>query len=253
MNPIILYGAPFAGMSLFIRGLKSASGARVIWFDSGPLGDRVDEGDGVVFLHDEARDELVRLLAAGRQVLSRSIPQLQLGVPVIHMDDEGPARVMAEEMVRQGARRLVYWGVTKPFSARRSAGVRAAAHAACIPFSETSSPEETLECLTHGPHPVGLVCMNDERCHAIAAGLHGSGIMIPKDVMLGGYDNLPPPDEPWSVPLTTVILPLEEQGALAGRLLVDARAGTPIAHRIHTTSAPRVILRTSTRRRSERP
>jgi hypothetical protein len=247
MKTVILYGAPFAGMSSFIRGLKAASGARVVWYDSGPLGERAAQGDAIVFLHDEARDELARVLASGKPVLSRSIPQLELGVPVIHMDDEGPARVMAEEMVKNGARSLFYWGMPKPFSHRRAAGTRAAAEAASVPFTETQTLEETIAALRGAQKPAGLVCMNDERCYLVSEALQGTGLGVPADVMLGGFDNTALPEAAWAVPLTTVILPIEEQGRLAARLLLQAAAGTPIAHTIHTTSAPHVVRRQSTR------
>jgi DNA-binding LacI/PurR family transcriptional regulator len=248
MKTVGLYGAPFAGLSLFQNGLRDVTSAQLIHIGSGPFtADYLALADAWIWLHEENLAALPVLLASGKPAVSRSLSTLPLGLAPVHMDDESAARQLAEHQIAQGARSLHYWGLPAAFSRRRSAGVRAAAEAAGLPFSEHPDLPATVAALraAHSSGPAGFVGMNDEWCHRVAEALHGSALAVPRDVLLAGFDNLPATDTAWSLPLTTVVLPLREQGRLCARLLT---AGQPPELRIHLTATPVLLLRSSTLR-----
>jgi DNA-binding LacI/PurR family transcriptional regulator len=242
-----LYGANFTRFDQFVLGLKAAlPGVRFLWLDSGPLAPYLDLCDAYLWLHDEGRDQIPLALATGKPVLGRSIPFVGLGVPIVHMDDETPARRLAEHMLQQGARSLYYWGMPRLFSERRANGARAAAAAAGLPFTECHSLDETLAALRASPRPAGLVCMNDERAFTVCEALHGSSYLVGRDILVSGFDNDSTPDAPWALPVSTVVLPIEPQGRLAGELIKAAASGKPIPLAIHAAPPAPVLLRAST-------
>jgi DNA-binding LacI/PurR family transcriptional regulator len=242
-----LYGANFTRFDQFVLGLKATlPGVRFLWLDSGPLAPYLELCDAYLWLHDEGRDQIPLALQTGKPVLGRSVPFVGLGVPIVHMDDETPARQLAEHMITQGARAIFYWGMPRLFSERRANGARAAAKSAGLPFTECQSLAELLAALRAAPHPAGLVCMNDERAFAVSEALHGTGLTVGREVLVSGFDNDALPEAPWAVPVSTVVLPIEPQGRLAGQLIAAAAAGTPIPLAIHTAPPAQLLLRSST-------
>lgn len=243
-----LYGANFTRFDQFVLGLKAAlPGVRFLWLDSGPLAPYLDLCDAYLWLHDEGRDQIPLALATGKPVLGRSVPFVGLGVPIVHMDDETPARQLAEHMIERGARALYYWGMPRLFSERRANGARSAAQAAGLPFAECHSLADTLAALHAAPRAAGLVCMNDERVFTVSEALHGSGFIVGRDILVSGFDNDSAPDAAWAVPASTVVLPIEAQGRLAGELIKTAAAtGQPIPLAIHTAPPATVLHRAST-------
>lgn len=246
MTTIGLFGGNFAGLDLFISGIKRELPSRILWLDSGSIRPYLHLVDAVIYLHDEARDQIEEIRGAGKPMLARSVPFLELGVPVLHMDDEAPARQLGDAMIRNGARRFLYWGVPKLFSERRRNGLAAAAMAAGFAVKETFSLEETVEAAAAGGERCGVLCMNDERAFQVTECLSSRGLGVPKDVLIAGYDNRPTPDAPWAVPTSTVVLPIQEQGEVAGRLLKAWSPDKPIPVGLHFTRQPRVLLRQST-------
>lgn len=246
MKRIGLNGATFVGISDYQRGIRDGVEAQLIHVGSGPFGEaELGLAEAWVFMHHENLDALRLALDAGIRVLSRSVTSLPLGVPVVHMDDEDAAYRLARHELAQGAKTLHYLGVPAPFSVRRATGVRKAAQEADVPFSEHADLAAAVAALKEAASagPAGFVGMNDERCYMVAEALHGSGLSVPGNVLLAGFDNLPLPQAPWSVALTTCVLPLREQGQLTARLLT---APEPPAVGIHLTSAPAILTRAST-------
>jgi DNA-binding LacI/PurR family transcriptional regulator len=243
-----LYGANFTRFDQFVLGLKATlPDVRFLWLDSGPLAPYLDLCDAYLWLHDEGRDQIPLALATGKPVLGRSVPFVGLGVPIVHMDDETPARQLAEHMIERGARAIYYWGMPRLFSERRARGARAAAEAAGLPFTECHSLEETLAALHAAPRPAGLVCMNDERAFTVCEALRHSSHRIGRDILVSGFDNDATPEAPWAMPVSTAVLPIEPQGRLAGELIKTAAAsGQPIPLAIHTAPPAPLLFRAST-------
>jgi DNA-binding LacI/PurR family transcriptional regulator len=89
--------------------------------------------------------------------------------------------------------------------------------------------------------------MNDERAFAVSEALHGSGLAVGRDILISGFDNDALPEAPWAVPVSTVVLPIEPQGRLAGELIKAAAAtGQLIPLAIHTAAPGPILRRAST-------
>ena len=84
-------------------------------------------------------------------------------------------------------------------------------------YDRLSGYEATLELLRRDPTLTAVVAANDTVALGACAALRDSGLRIPDDVSVAGFDDLPFSID--AVPaLTTVRLPLAEAGARAGRI-----------------------------------
>jgi LacI family transcriptional regulator len=87
------------------------------------------------------------------------------------------------------------------------------------------------ELASRGDPPDGLVCANDDLAAGAILGLRESGLRVPEDVSVVGFD-----DRPFSahlpIPLTTVALPLYEMGVQAAAKLLAALNGEELHHEI---------------------
>jgi LacI family transcriptional regulator len=98
--------------------------------------------------------------------------------------------------------------------------------------------------------PTGIVCGNDAMAIGALGAIAGSGLRVPQDVSVTGFDDLP--QTPYTVPpLTTVAQPVGELArAAVERLLVrieqpqGAQHGAPPA--AHTVFPVRLVVRAST-------
>lgn len=242
MNTLGIYGASFRGIASFQQGLLDIlPNTQIIHIGTGPLPQYLDLAGAWIYLHEEGIEYIPALLEKKKPAVCRSLPLLELGLPVVHIDDESAARQLAEHQISRGVRSLHYWGIPLTFSHRRSSGVRAAAEAAGLPFTESLDLSGTVTALSDAVKdgPAGFVGMNDEWCYRVASALHGSDLQIPRDILLAGFDNLATPPEPWGIPLTTCIFPLREQGRLAAALISSAKA---IPLKVHL-APPSVILK----------
>ncbi|CAM5580700.1 LacI family transcriptional regulator OS=Streptomyces tendae OX=1932 GN=GUR47_08685 PE=4 SV=1 [Streptomyces tendae] len=84
-------------------------------------------------------------------------------------------------------------------------------------YDRQAGYEATLELLRRDPSLTAVVAANDTVALGACAALRDSGLRIPDDVSVAGFDDLPFSID--AVPaLTTVRLPLAEAGARAGRV-----------------------------------
>ncbi|MDQ3662281.1 MAG: substrate-binding domain-containing protein, partial [Actinomycetota bacterium] len=85
-----------------------------------------------------------------------------------------------------------------------------------------SEAAETLLSLV--PQPTALVCLSDELALGAAEAIKKSGLSVPRDVSVVGFDNVPAAA---STPgLTTVNQDHFEKGRAAARLLTEQMSGT---------------------------
>lgn len=210
---------------------------------------------------DRERLQLTRLLdkqvdalifMSGNRVGARPAPAVTIpaGVPVVYLyeygdptipsvlpDDEGGARLAMQHLIETGAKRIallngpVEWEATH---ARRrgyddslaDAGI--STDAALIRSCPTWQPEDAhtvmLELLRAAPDLDAVFCGSDDLATGALAALADSGIAVPGQVQVVGFDDrsLAVHQRP---PLTTVALPLIEMGRSAGELVLRAIEG----------------------------
>ncbi len=93
-------------------------------------------------------------------------------------------------------------------------------------YDRRAGYEATLELLCREPSLTAVVAANDTVALGACAALRDSGLRIPEDVSVAGFDDLPFAID--AVPaLTTVRLPLAEAGARAGRVAMGREEPPP--------------------------
>ncbi|MFI7346481.1 LacI family DNA-binding transcriptional regulator [Streptomyces sp. NPDC049936] len=184
--------------------------------------------------------KLRKLTEAGtRVVLCGRPPAPETGAIALTFDNRGGGRELTEHLLRLGHRRLGYIAgpQERTTTRHRLEGHRAALAAHDVEedprwtvhgrYDRQSGYEATLELLRRDPSLTAVVAANDSVALGACAALRDSGLRIPDDVSVAGFDDLPFSID--AVPaLTTVRLPLAEAGARAGRVAMgreEAPAG----------------------------
>jgi DNA-binding LacI/PurR family transcriptional regulator len=173
------------------------------------------------------------------------------GVPFVSIDDRGGARAAAQHLLDLGHRRVVvaslrmrddgYTGFTAAdrrcdpayrVTAERMTGYAEALDPAGLSWHDVPIYEVAMNSrplarralpALLGREPTAILAMSDEIALGIADGAREAGVDIPGDLSIVGFDDAPPA-EPRR--LTTVRQPLVEKGRAAGRMLLEAIAGT---------------------------
>lgn len=183
--------------------------------------------------------KLRRLEDAGtRVVLCGRPPAPETGAIALTFDNRGGGRELTEHLLGLGHRRLGYIAGPEERTTTRDRleGHRAALADAGISedprwtvhgrYDRRSGYEATLELLRRDPSLTAVVAANDSVALGACAALRDSGLRIPDDVSVAGFDDLPFSID--AVPaLTTVRLPLAEAGARAGRIAMGREEGPP--------------------------
>lgn len=159
--------------------------------------------------------------------------------PAVNVDDAGGAEAAARHLLDLGHQNLavIVLPPTRshamtPTTARRLAGYRAAVHAAGTPEPRMVTAGATMaagalafEALPKGKRrPTGVLAMSDMAAIGLMAAAIASGLRVPEDISIVGYDDLPM--AAWTTPrLTTVRQPIVEKGRLAARLLIQRLQG----------------------------
>ncbi|CAM5494933.1 LacI family transcriptional regulator OS=Streptomyces tendae OX=1932 GN=GUR47_08685 PE=4 SV=1 [Streptomyces tendae] len=186
-------------------------------------------------MEDEAHQTAVaaklrRLTEAGtRVVLCGRPPAPGTGAIALTFDNRGGGRELTEHLIGLGHRRLGYIAgpEERTTTRHRLEGHRTALAAHGIEedprwtvhgrYDRQAGYEATLELLRRDPTLTAVVAANDTVALGACAALRDSGLRIPDDVSVAGFDDLPFSID--AVPaLTTVRLPLAEAGARAGRV-----------------------------------
>jgi LacI family transcriptional regulator len=183
--------------------------------------------------------KLRKLAEAGtRVVLCGRPPAADTGAIALTFDNRGGGQRLTEHLIGLGHRRIGYIAgpEERTTTRHRLEGHRAALEAAGIPedprwtvygrYDRTSGYEATLELLRRDPSLTAVVAANDSVALGTCAALRESGLRIPEDVSVAGFDDLPFSVD--AVPaLTTVRLPLAEAGARAGRIAMGREEPPP--------------------------
>lgn len=151
----------------------------------------------------------------------------------VDVDNFYGATLVMEHLIGLGHRRIAYIGKpTLQSSIDRLNGYRAVLNKYGIPIDEslelttdTSSAERghdyTLQLLQTGNPPTAIFLANDVLAYGAIQAIRESGLRVPKDISVTGYDDIPF-SRLTNPPLTTVRQPSIEKGIQAARLLIHS-------------------------------
>ncbi|MFT4606234.1 MAG: LacI family transcriptional regulator [Rhodothermales bacterium] len=157
-------------------------------------------------------------------------PRDRQSVDVMNFDNLGGTRTATEYLIGLGHKKLAYVaGPERAFDAReRRAGFVAAMTAAGIEdytiLQAGYVPElgraAAAELLAMDELPTGVLVANDYSALGLASELMASGVRIPEDVSIIGFDNVP--SAAFARPsLTTISVPIREVGMQALQMLIS--------------------------------
>jgi LacI family transcriptional regulator len=171
-------------------------------------------------------------------------------------DDEGGGLLAVQHLLATGRARIGH--ITGPASFRaarlRAVGAERALAEAGLPlaggealygeWSEAWGRQAARILLRSAPSTDAVFCGSDQVARGVADALRESGVRVPDDIALVGFDNWSVMAEAAQPPLTTVDMNLHEVGRTAAEALLSAIAGRP-EH--GTRSVPsRLVVRAST-------
>ena len=189
--------------------------------------------DGIILsdlrVDDEALSKLVNdtfpIVLLGR------LPGVK--VSSVEFDNRGGARSAVNHLIAQGHTRIgliTHAPTTFTGAEERIRGYRDSLAAHRITFDEKlvrygdysaeSAYTAAMSLLGSGAAPTALFVTSDEVAMGVLAALHKRGVSVPDDIAVVGFDDNPLAE--FTIPaLTTVRLPFEEMGRLAGKMLLD--------------------------------
>jgi LacI family transcriptional regulator len=157
--------------------------------------------------------------------------------------NEAGGYLIGDEIYRLGHRRvgLIAGPQVLTTTTDRVAGLRRAAraHGRTLParriaygdFGRDSGAAATEALLAAEPDLTAIVALNDSMAIGALAALRSLGRVVPDDVTVTGFDDMPIARDV-TPPLTTVRLPLAEMGARAMTFALDPRAAGPRAETV---------------------
>jgi DNA-binding LacI/PurR family transcriptional regulator len=208
---------PAAGLLLqgIARTMEDAGLALLLVPDRGGVQDAVVQSLCICALPEEHPN-----VAAA---LARRLPLVVVDEPrladhaYVGIEDRRGARAAAEHLLALGHRRVGLLCGESVTQRERLAGFREALEAA---HARWEVPEDLGAALRSDERPTAVLAGSDQRALAALEAARDAGLVVPHDLSIVGYDDLP--GAAWSVPaLTTVRQPLLRKGEIAGQLLAS--------------------------------
>ena len=163
--------------------------------------------------------------------------------PAVNVDDSGGAEAAARHLLGLGHRRFAIIGLPPtrdqagltPTTARRLAGYRVALDAADVPPPHLvtagvsmAAGARAFDALPRGSQrPTGILVMSDMAAIGVMSAVRASGLTVPGDISVVGYDDVPMAAYT-SPALTTVRQPIVDKGRVAARLLIQRLQGRTV-------------------------
>jgi LacI family transcriptional regulator len=231
--------------------------------------ERVLSQSGIGVFMANATDDVAREKAHIEQLLAKQIDGIVvtsrradrrlsvdlegIGLPVIYVfsqgkgessltllpDDEGGAKLATEHLITHGRRKIAHITGPDNFEAvrLREKGWRAALANAGLepgpllhgPWSEAFGRGATARLLFGDNRPDAIFCGNDQIARGAADHLRESGLHVPNDIAVVGFDNWTVMAEASRPPLTSVDMNLTALGEEAGRRMREMIKGVPHA------------------------
>ena len=194
--------------------------------------------DGIVVANSTISDAAARSLARRTPVVLLARPTVA-GCDAVSAENFQSARALTEHLLAHGRRRLSFVGDPDGspdvqdrylgfLQALSTSDTSAAGPIVKVGFRERSGADVAAQVLAHGRRPDALVCANDELALSTMKALQYSGIRIPDDIAIVGWDDVMTARYV-SPGLTTVRQPLYELGRAAATRLHERIAGAPTA------------------------
>jgi LacI family transcriptional regulator len=192
--------------------------------------------DGIVVANSTISDHEARAIGRRIPVVLLARPPVA-GCDAVSAENAESARMLTEHLLSHGRRRLLFVGdpdgspdVQQRFRgftvALAEAELLAVGPAIRVGFQEGSGAEVVAQVLASANRPDALVCANDELALSTMKALQRSGISIPGDIAIVGWDDVMTARYV-SPGLTTVRQPLYELGRVAATRLHERIAGGP--------------------------
>lgn len=178
--------------------------------------------------------------------------------PSISLDNRAAAKAMTEHLIELGHRRigLIKGPKSSPLTRDRVAGYQDALNQAGIEadpalvchgdFSLKAGDDGAAAMLALTDRPTALFCENDEMAIGALKRIRQSGLRVPEDISLVGFDDIPFAAY-CDPPLTTISQPAEAFGQRAVEMLIALIEKKPLAER-HVVLPFELTLRESTAR-----
>ncbi|MDQ3656682.1 MAG: substrate-binding domain-containing protein [Chloroflexota bacterium] len=199
-------------------------------------------------------DLILRLAARGVRIVTMARPQLS-GIPNTRVDNYASTLALVTHLIQtHGYDRLAFVGniVGAPDArerwhgfvhAHRDAGLAPPVEPLSSAFEQTSGVQAALRILDMPKRPRAIVCGNDEIATGMLSSFAASGVRVPREIAVTGWD-----DGPFAryatPPLTTVSQPARALGQQTARtLLYQIEHGEPIEHEVVLSTEP--IIRAS--------
>lgn len=219
--------------------------------------------DGAIIAGIPIADELVKKLAAqdipvtfiGRYLSKKESTRLN----TVLSDNNLGGRLAGEHLLEKGYQKFVI--VThpgpqyNPQKDRAEGFIEAIGHQDFVQYVTAAiegrqmvgEPVDTILSLVREGYRVGVFAVSDHLARALILALNERGIPIPEAVGIIGYDGVEKPDANLVPSLTTLNVPKEELGYMAGRLIRDI-ALKQVPTPIQVCIQPQLIVRGSTER-----
>jgi LacI family transcriptional regulator len=210
--------------------------------------------DGLLVVEDVLSPAQLRALARRLPVVAIAASPGETGWDVLRVDNPAGMRAMAGHLTgAHGYRRLGFVGgpPDAPDAVDRLGAFSSAAHSVpgctvdVVPggdFSEASGRTAARVLLGREAIPQAVACANDQMAIGVMRELQRSGIRVPEDVAVTGFDNVFPGRlvEP---PLTTVGQPVRDLGVRAAARLLERIEGATEPPRAETLPTELVLRR----------
>ena len=194
--------------------------------------------DGLVISNSTIPDEAARTLGRRTPVVLLARPTV-LGCDSVSAENAQSARALTQHLIDHGRRRLFfvgdpdgspdtqerYLGFTEALS---TSDASAAGPPIRVDFHERSGAQVAAQVIAHPDGPDALVCANDELALSTMKALQRSGVKVPDDIAIVGWDDVMTARYV-SPGLTTVRQPLYELGRAAATRLHERITGAPPA------------------------
>jgi LacI family transcriptional regulator len=213
--------------------------------------------DGMVLLSVEEDSDLVpTMTSVGTPVVAVSSSAAKFGIPTVDVDNVLGARLATEHLISLGHRRIAHvmgppyldYGHIRSESFRQTMAAAGcpdpAPYDSTVPFGQITAYEHMREVLKRDNPPTAVFAASDGLAYEVLAAAADSGISVPRQLSVIGFDDVPTPMG--TTPgLTTIRQPIVQIGEAAAQALIHLIIGEEISTQT-LLFAPQLVVRNTT-------